>query len=60
MTNGRFGIAFQAAGFSDLWIVDENNQGRNTGVTVQSGTSPTIILDRAANCRGGGSGGSGS
>lgn len=59
MTGGRFAIAFQAAGFGDLWIVDANNTGRDTGVTVQPGTSPTIILDCAVNCAGGGSGGGG-
>jgi hypothetical protein len=49
----------RAAGFSDLWIVDANN-GRDTGVTVQSGTGPTIILDCAVTCRfRGGSGGGG-
>jgi hypothetical protein len=43
--NGRFAIAFQAAGFGDLWTVDSDNLGRDTGLTMQLGTSPSINLD---------------
>ncbi|WP_433375958.1 hypothetical protein ACQPZX_06930 [Actinoplanes sp. CA-142083] len=46
MTDGTFAIAFNAAGFGDLWVVDANNVGHDTGVSMQPGTTPAI----AANC----------
>jgi hypothetical protein len=37
-----FAIAFQAAGAGDLWWVDENNAGHDTGIKMVAGTSPGI------------------
>jgi hypothetical protein len=35
-------IAFQSAGSGNLWIVDANNAGHDTGVKVSPGTNPAI------------------
>jgi hypothetical protein len=45
LTDGTFGIAFNAAVTNDLWTVDANNVGRDTGVSMQPGTSPGINLN---------------
>ncbi|GAA1649840.1 hypothetical protein [Actinoplanes couchii] len=42
LTDGRFGIAFNAAATNDLWTVDADNVGRDTGVTMLPGTSPAV------------------
>jgi hypothetical protein len=42
MADGSYAIAFNAAVTNDLWTVDANNVGRDTGVSMQPGTSPSI------------------
>jgi len=41
---GRFEVAFQAAGSGNLWWVDENNLGHDTGIKMAPNTSPAIAL----------------
>ncbi|SDT75016.1 hypothetical protein [Actinoplanes derwentensis] len=47
LTDGTFGIAFNAAVTNDLWTVDAGNVGRDTGVSMQSGTSPAVNINCA-------------
>jgi hypothetical protein len=38
-------VAFTAAGSNNLWYVDENNGGHDTGLAMAPGTSPAANLD---------------